>query len=168
MASLDVTVLVDRANAPRGLGGDQIALERNGAIVFAKGARWIDPTPALWQSAIIDALQDAGVSTARPRDGVSAAYEISADIQRFEADYAAGEDAAPTARVAVKVSLLDATSRNLIAAQRFSADARASANRMGSIVDAMNQASGQSLQAMRAWALDAIAQAESSRAEASR
>lgn len=166
-----VAVLVSRPDAPRALGADTIAIQQSDAtLAYASGVRWVEATPGLIQNAVIEELQntDGAFLAARPRDGISADYELALEIHRFEADYCNGMESAPVADVSITARLVKTKGRDLLASRRFEAESRASTNRVGEIVQAFNAAMGQVNGELIAWTAEEISQASPNAAEASK
>jgi cholesterol transport system auxiliary component len=147
------TVIVGALDAPRGLAGDRIALQRDGQIAYMAGAAWLSPAPDLLQSAIIDAfyLNAPALAPAGVTDGVNARFDLDLQLRHFEAVYDQGEGAAPTIRVGMRARLIDRDTRMLIGAQTLDANVRARANRQSDIVEAFSRASSQAARQLADW-----------------
>jgi cholesterol transport system auxiliary component len=147
------TVIIGRIAAPRGLAGDRIALEREGAIAYMAGAAWLSPAPSMLYSAVVDTLhaQAPALTPARAEDGVRSDYELDLELRHFEAVYDNGQNAAPLIRASLRARLIDRRSRTLIGARTLDATQRASANRQGRIVEAFSLASADMAAALASW-----------------
>lgn len=140
--------------APGGLAGDEIALQMEDRhIAYMAGARWIAPAPRLLQTLIIDTINasDARLAPALPDDGVRADYELRLDLREFEAVYDNGDGNAPLVRVRINARLVASNGRHFVASSDFVGEVRASANRIGAIVAAFDQASTQVSRDLAAW-----------------
>jgi cholesterol transport system auxiliary component len=147
-------VRVDPPLAPRGLGGEEIAIGRSdGTLAYMANAQWISPAPRMMQTFIIETMnaQEPGIVATRPEDGVRADYELRLDLRAFEAHYDQGEEAAPLVRVRLGARLVAEDGRSLIASRVFSSEARASANRGQSIIAAFERASEDVASGLTAW-----------------
>jgi len=147
------TVIVGRLNAPRGLAGDRIAVQRNERIAYMAGAAWLSPAPDLLHSAILDAfhLVAPAVAPASTSDGVDARFELDLQLRHFEAVYDSGVETAPFARVGLRARLIDRDTRTLVGARTLGVDARARANRQSDIVSAFSRASSEAARQLADW-----------------
>ncbi|WP_339748896.1 ABC-type transport auxiliary lipoprotein family protein [uncultured Maricaulis sp.] len=146
--------------APRGLAGDEIAIQMaDGHIAYMAAARWIAPAPRIMQNLIVDTFNAAGsrVAPVVPDDGVRAQYELRLDLREFEAVYDQGDGRAPLIRIRLAARLIASDGRQLAGSNVFSGEARASANRAGAIVAAFDQAAGQVSQNLAEWTADQTA-----------
>lgn len=156
-------VRVDMPQAPRGLGGDDVAMLIDGQhLAYMSGAQWIASTPRIVQDLVFDSLHatDGHLSPARPEDGVRSDYELRLDIREFEAAYEQGMDAAPTVRVRFAARMVSQETREFVASEVFVAQVRASENRMRSIIDAFDAAAGQAARDLSVWAVEVTDSAE--------
>lgn len=153
----DVLVTVE-ATAP-GLDGTGIAGRWPGSrIDYLAGARWPVRTPALVESALIEALQNAGRLRSVQGDfgRFRTTHTIALEVRRFEADYTGGEP--PIARVAFAVTVGRQSDRQVLAAFIVAADEKASENRVTAVVAALDAAFGRVASELVGKSLDAIAQ----------
>ncbi|GJL97807.1 MAG: hypothetical protein DHS20C06_16240 [Hyphobacterium sp.] len=154
-----VIVGVQRPLTPRALSGDQIALtQANGELVFVSGARWITPVPRLIQDLIVESMDafEPELIAARPEDGVRSEFELATEIRSFEAGYVNGPDAAPTVIVRLRVRLIRAHDRRLIAVDALGARATAQSNRIGDIVGAFDAASQEAMGNVSQWTAEQV------------
>lgn len=152
------TVLIARLEAPRGLAGDRIAIQRNNQIAYMAGAAWLAPAPDLLHAAIMDAFHESApaVAPANLTDGVSARFDLILQLRHFEAIYQTGSDAAPTVRAGLRARLIDRDTRSLVDAQTIEVDMAASANRQGDIVAAFSQASNEAARQLALWTQEEV------------
>ena len=139
MLAADVLVAV-AATAP-GLDGTGIAGRWPGSrIDYLAGARWPVRTPALVESALIEALQDSGRLRSVQGDSgrFRTTHTLTLELRRFEADYTAGEP--PVARVALAVAVGRQSDRGMLVAFVVEAEERASENRVSAVVAALDAA----------------------------
>lgn len=142
----DVVLAVARPAAPRSLGSRDIVWRRGDEVAFIDQAAWDGSAPELLHGLLIDMLDRQAIanSIVRVADGVRADVELRWELVRFEIDEAG---AARDARIEMTVRLLESTSRQVIADQRFGAhapvkdrSASASAKALGAVArDAMTQ-----------------------------
>lgn len=154
VADVLVTVV---ATAP-GLDGTGIAGRWPGSrIDYLAGARWPVRTPALIESALIEALQDSGRLRSVQGDfsRFRTTHTIALELRRFEADYTKGEP--PVAQVALAVTIGRQADRRVLAAFAVAAEARASENRVTAIVAALDAAFGRAGAEVASRSLEAIA-----------
>jgi ABC-type uncharacterized transport system auxiliary subunit len=109
---LQADVGVYPPDAPRSFSGVDIAVRREGEIVFMKDLRWADAPPRLMQGAVLDALAKAeGSGRAVPVQlGARVDYEVRWRIVDLSAGR--GDD---IARAAVEASLVNARTGRIIA-----------------------------------------------------
>lgn len=146
-------VILGRIATPRGLAGDQIALQRDGSIGYMAGAAWLSPAPTLLYTSMVDAFHATApaLAPARAEDGVSARYQLDLELRHFEAVYDQGDGAAPLVRASLRARLIDRDTRAIVGARTVSESQRASANRQSDIVDAFGGASSQLTRSLATW-----------------
>jgi cholesterol transport system auxiliary component len=135
----DIVVAV-QATAP-GLDSTGIAGRWPGSrIDYLAGARWPVKTPALIESALIEALQDSGRLRSVQGDfgRFSTSHTLMLEVRRFEADYTGGEP--PVAQVALAVTIGRQSDRSVLAAFTVAAEERATENRVSAVVAALDAA----------------------------
>ena len=140
--------------APRGLAGDEIAIQMaDGHIAYMAAVRWIAPAPRIVQNLIVDTFNaaDTRLAPTLPEDGVRAQYELRLDLREFEAVYDQGDARAPLIRVRLAARLVASDGRRLAGSSVFVGEARASANRVGAIVAAFDQAAAQVSRELADW-----------------
>ncbi|MGK0265872.1 MAG: cholesterol transport system auxiliary component [Maricaulis sp.] len=140
--------------APRGLAGDEIAIQMaDGHIAYMASSRWIAPAPRIVQTLVVDTFNatPSSLAPALPEDGVRAQYELRLDLREFEAVYDQGDGRAPLIRVRLGARLIASDGRRLAGSNVFIGEARASANRVGDIVAAFDQAATQVSQELASW-----------------
>ena len=149
----EMTVLLDRIVAPRGLSGARIALQQDRAIAYMAGAVWISPAPSLLENLIGQALDSKApvLASARAEDGVQTQYELDLRLSNFEAVYDQGPEGAPLVRVSIRARVIDRTGRDLIASRVVSFAQRARDNRQTDIIDAFSDASSQVSLELASW-----------------
>ena len=141
-------------HAPRGLAGDEIAIQMaDGHIAYMAATRWIAPAPRIMQNLIIDTMNatDIGLAPILPEDGSRAQYELRLDLREFEAVYDQGDGDAPLIRVRLAARLVASDGRRLAGSSVFVGEARASRNRVGAIVAAFDQAAAQVSRELAEW-----------------
>ena len=157
-APLAADVLLAVAATAPGLDGTGIAGRWPGSrIDYLTGARWPVRTPALIESALIEALQDSGRLRSVQGDfGRSrTTHSLTLEVRRFEADYTSGEP--PVARVSLAVTVGRQRDRGVLAAFTVAAEERASENRVSAVVAALDAAFQRAADEVAGKSFDAIA-----------
>jgi len=126
-----------------GLGTSQIVLLQpdHRLNVYAASA-WAADAPSLLESLAVETLRDSGrwSSVEDAESPFPSDYLLQISIRRFDADYSGGADAPPTVRVTLDCTLGKEDGRNIIATFVASGSTVASANRLGDVVAAFQQA----------------------------
>lgn len=126
-----------------GLGTSQIVLLQpdHRLNVYAASA-WAADAPALLESLAVDTLRGSGEwrSVEDAESPFPSDYLLQISIRRFDADYSGGADAPPTVRVTLDCTLGKEEGRDIVATFVASGSAVASANRLGDVVAAFQQA----------------------------
>ena len=142
-AAGDASLRVAQPFAGPGLGTSQIVLLQpdHRLNVYAASA-WAADAPALLESLAVETLRGSGhwravedAESPFPSD-----YLLQISIRRFDADYSGGTDAAPTVRVTLDCTLGKEDGRDIVATFVASGSAGATANRLGDVVAAFQQA----------------------------
>jgi cholesterol transport system auxiliary component len=135
------TLQVARPIASPGLESDRIIIvEPEHRMSFYAHSQWAAAVPALVETVVVARLRSAG-GWAAVNDSESAfhsEYYLQIGIRRFEAEYTT--QAVPTARVSFDCAIGRRASRELVANFTAEGAAVASANRVGAVVDAFEQA----------------------------
>jgi ABC-type uncharacterized transport system auxiliary subunit len=142
MAALPgATLQVARPIAGPGLESDHIVIaEPEHRMSYYAGSQWAAALPALVETVVVARLRSAG-GWAAVNDSESAfqsEYYLQIGISRFEAEYTT--QAVPTARVSFDCAIGRRGSRELLASFTVEGAAAASANRVGAVVSAFEQA----------------------------
>ena len=142
-----LVVSVPTASPP--LNGDRLIV-RTGpqSLALQKDAQWSDTLPRLVQSRLIQTFENGHLlhSVGYPGQGISANAVLNSEIRRFEIDAQTG-----VATVEIAVKLISAKGQ-ILAAQIFSAQTSGSAANGASSSAALDQAFGQVMQQIVAWA----------------
>lgn len=115
---LQADVSVYPPDSSRAFAGVDIAVRSEQEMVYLGDVRWADAAPRLLQNALVDSLDKAeGAGRAvTAQQGARVDYEVRWRI----VDLSAGRETAPV-NVEVVASLVDATTRRVVAQQTFSA-----------------------------------------------
>lgn len=142
-AAADASVRVAHPLAEPGLGTSQIVLLQpdHRLSVYAASA-WAADAPALLESLTVETLRGSGHwrSVEDAESPFPSDYLLQISIRRFDADYSDDTAAPPTVRVTLECTLGKEEGRDIIATFVASGSAVASANRLGEVVAAFQQA----------------------------
>lgn len=142
-APIDASLRVAHPLAGPGLGTSQIVLRQpdDRLNVYAASA-WAADAPALLESLAVESLRESGHwrSVEDAESPFPSDYLLQISIRRFDADYSGGADAAPTVHVTLDCTLGKEDGRDITASFVASGSAVASANRLGEVVTAFQQA----------------------------
>ncbi|MEM8919859.1 MAG: ABC-type transport auxiliary lipoprotein family protein, partial [Pseudomonadota bacterium] len=110
-ASLSADISVFTPEASRALSGVDIAVSDAGALRYLKRVKWADASPRLLQASLVDALTALG----GPGHAFSAQTATRADFEvRWRISELSVSPKMGPARVAARVSVLDARTRRVI------------------------------------------------------
>ena len=116
---LRADVAVYPPEASRAFAGADIAVRQDQEMVFLDDVRWSDNATSLLQGAVVNALTKAG----GPGRAAPAALgaDVDFDVRWRIVDLSTGRDTSPV-RVEVQVSLVDSSSRRMVAQESFKAE----------------------------------------------
>jgi ABC-type uncharacterized transport system auxiliary subunit len=116
---LQADIAVYPPDATRAFSGIDIAVRTGQETVYLGDVRWVDTAPRLLQGAVVDALGMAsGNGRAAP---AQLAARTDYDVRWRIVDMSASKETGPV-RVEVEVSLLDSSSRRIVAQESFKAE----------------------------------------------
>lgn len=152
-ARLPVVLAVARPGAAASIDTDRVAVVQPGSrFDHYAGIRWSEPAPEMLRSLLVRTLQDGGrfetVVVAPSR--VPTDLLLDAELRRFEATYAA-PGAAPVVRVELQLTLVDVRHARRVSGLLASAEAAASADRRGEVMDAFQRATAEVLVEAATW-----------------
>jgi cholesterol transport system auxiliary component len=147
---------VEQPTTVDSLDRQRIAIYRGDTMDYYADAEWTDQAPALIQTLLVQAFEKSGKisGVARDSDGLHADYLLQLELRDFEARFDT-PDGAPTVVVTIVARLLKAPGREVVATLYSSHQARASENKIPAAVAAFNQATGETMEEIVAWALRA-------------
>jgi cholesterol transport system auxiliary component len=148
-----VALLKAPASFARAVGGDRILTVSGAQAAYVAQARWMAPAAGLFDEATAQAY-DANTGPARlvaRGEVASADYVLKLDMRNFEAVYEYGPKAPPVVLVRLRAIVTKTSDRGLAGEQIFESRVKASDNRVGAIVAAFNQASGEVLGKLVSW-----------------
>ena len=146
-------LIVEEPGTVRALSTNRITLVRDGnSIQYFKDARWTDRGPRLIQARLIETLENTGRIDAvgRETSGLNADIRLKSELRSFQAVYGSGQ--VPTIKVELSTKLVSSKSREVLAAEVFSASSKADSGRIADIVAAFDEALGDVAIQMSDWA----------------
>ncbi len=158
-APLAAHVLIPRPSTAPGLDTAQIATRFPGLrLDYYAGAQWGSAVSGMVQAAMIETLQGSGRLQSVQGDlgRFRSTHVLDLEVRRLEADYTAG--GVPVARVTLAATLGRQSDRRATASWTVSTEVRASENRLGAVILALDAAFAQAATEVSARALDAIAE----------
>lgn len=142
-----------------GLGTSQIVLLQpdHRMNVYAASA-WASDAPALVESVVTQTLRASGEwsSVEDAESPFPSDYLLQISIRRFEADYFAGTDMAPTVQVTLDCTLGAEDGRAILTSFVAQGTAPAGANKLAEVVAAFQQATDQALASLSQQAFAAV------------
>ncbi|MGC4027370.1 MAG: ABC-type transport auxiliary lipoprotein family protein [Steroidobacteraceae bacterium] len=155
---------VPRPVVQPGLASTRIALTRPGnRLDYFAGASWSASLPQVVGALATESLRAAGrfeVVTDAERGG-NPRYALQLMVRHFEAEYPDDGTASPRARVEFECLLVASVSRDVLGHCDAQAIVPATANRMGAIVQALEQAARQAMAEVIDRAAEAAARSAS-------
>ena len=157
-AVLDVNLLVLKPVTAAGLRTERIAsLWPGNRVDYYAGARWSGELGGVVQGSLVQGIRRSGrVRTVEGDPGrFRATHVLGIEIERFEADYDAGEP--PVARVAMTATVARFGDRKTLASWSVDADAPAGANSLTAVAVALDEAYRRAAAELLARVLEALA-----------
>ncbi|MEZ5566444.1 MAG: ABC-type transport auxiliary lipoprotein family protein [Gammaproteobacteria bacterium] len=159
-------LVIDRPLSDPALDSPRIAVRpRPNELQSYAGARWTAAAPDIVETALLRRFQDSGriMAVGRARDALRADYVLQLDLRAFESVYDV-EGSAPHAHIALYATLLDASSRDVVASRLFVHNSTASGEAVPAVVDAVGVALSALSTELMEWTLSS-AQAHAERAD---
>lgn len=146
-------IRIDRPKAANVFQGLDIIVSPDGRrLASASQARWAESIPDMIQNSFVDILAErAGLVGVIPSSGARTDTRVHLTIKSFEARFDQGEANAPMAVVHYAATLSNASNRNLLDTYDVKRTVRASDIRVSTIVEAMDEANQQALNAITDW-----------------
>lgn len=143
-----VGLVIYAATLPSAARGDGILTIRGNEAAYVGGARWVVPAATLFQEAVIGGVEPYAphVRLRRPGDAGSDPMRMRIDVRHFETVYAGAKNDTPQVWLEAVIQLVEPGGR---AATERTVSLRipASANRVGAIVAAYDEAVAQTVKA---------------------
>jgi cholesterol transport system auxiliary component len=162
-ARVEAQLVVDEPVAPEPLAGTRIALApAPGAFGVYRDARWTERPPRMLQTLLLRAVEDSGriAGAARAGAGLRADYRLTWELRAFHVER---RDAGEQARAEFTARLLRWPQGEVVATNRFAAQAGVEGGGLAGVVDALRRACADTVPALAAWTLDATASDVASR-----
>ena len=146
-------IRVDRPSASIVFETQDIIVSPDGRrLAVAGGAKWSEVIPVLVQESLVDVMgQRPNLVGVIPSSGARTNTRIHLTIKNFEARFDQGESNPPLAVVHYAVTLANATDRNFMGSFDIERTVRAKQVRVTAIVDAMDEANKDAMNAIADW-----------------
>lgn len=146
-------VRIDRPKAANVFQGQDVVVSSDGRrLALAAQAKWAESIPDMIQNSFVDVLAERpGLVGVIPSSGARTDTRVHLTIKSFEARFDQGEDTAPMGVVHYAVTLSNASNRNLLSTYDVKKMVRSSDIRVSTIVEAMDNANQQALNAIADW-----------------
>jgi ABC-type uncharacterized transport system auxiliary subunit len=146
-------IRIDRPQAANVFQGQDVIVSPDGRrLASASQAKWAESIPDMIQNSFVDVLaQRAGLVGVIPSSGARTDTRVHLTIKSFEARFDQGEGLAPMAVIHYAATLSNASNRNLLGTYDVKKRVRSSDIRVSTIVDAMDKANQQALNAIADW-----------------
>lgn len=159
--AMPLQLVIAEPDASGGVEGNRITLKPSPVEVqYYAGARWVDRTPRLVQTLLMEDVEAMGLvaSVERQSVGVRGDYMLKSDIRSFEAVYngTPGDQNPPMITVAINFKLVRQRDGRIIGSRTFEARGPAAANRIESIVGAFDAQLGAVLGQEARWLRDLL------------
>jgi len=146
-------IRIDRPKAANVFQGRDVVISPDGRrLASASQAKWAESIPDMIQNSFVDVLAERAVLVGViPSSGARTDTRVHLTIKSFEARFDEGEDLAPMAVVHYAATLSNASNRNLLGTYDVKKTVRSSDIRVSTIVEAMDNANKQALNAIADW-----------------
>ena len=140
-------VLYPGATFDRAIESDRILTVTGAQAGYVAGARWVAPASDLFDAAARRAFEQRvpAAYVVRLRGAPLPDYALGIDVRRFEADYVGGSEAPPEIVLEAVARLMSWSDRSMVAEWPIEVRETAVDNRLPSIVDAFDRATGQAV-----------------------
>jgi cholesterol transport system auxiliary component len=145
--------------ASESLDTDRIALTQGQTrFDYYADSVWTDRVPVLLQTLMVEVFQGNGRFTEVNRDngGLTQGYVLRTEIRQFEAQYPSQASSPPEISVVLELRLSAGAEGRVLGHKLVSAEARASRNKLDSIVMAFDTATGEALAQTVTWTVQTV------------
>ena len=153
--SVDWPLVIEEPDTLRALGTNRIALKGpDNAYQYYADSRWSDRGPILFQTRIIQALEDSGRirSVGDETSGISSRFRIKSTLREFHSDIS--NKKRPVVHVTLALRLFDNRSRTVIATTVLKQEVKAEKKNTRFVVDAFDEAVQGITKDAASWILD--------------
>lgn len=146
-------IRIDRPRAASVFQGQDVVISPDGRrLASAAQAKWAESIPDMVQNSFVDVLAErSGLVGVIPSSGARTDTRVHLTIKSFEAHFDQGEETAPMAVVHYAVTFSNASNRNLLSTYDVKKTVRSTDIRVSKIVEAMDSANQQALNAIADW-----------------
>ena len=150
----------------RAAAGDAILTVSGDQVAYIGGARWAVAAPLLFEAAVRRGFDAPGgaVRLISAGEAGQAKFVMRLNVNRFEARYDAGPNAAPTIEVGLRAVLTRTADQSLVGAQLFEVKAPASDNSASAIAAAFDHATDDVVGQLVSWVAQTGASAQAAQA----
>lgn len=138
--------------ANRSIDSERILVLPEGDVIKTyAGVRWSDAAPVLWRDRLLEAFRADGRYSRLSSDTGNIAAEIELDgvLTSFQTEYQQG---VPTVVIVYDARMIDAATRQQLAARRFAVRQAVDGSKVPEVVSAFGQASDQLASEVVSWA----------------
>lgn len=147
-------LLIEDPITPAGLNTTRIALMRQATeLEYYARSSWTDVAPSMVQTLIVESFENSEriVAVGREAIGLRADFVLKVELREFQAEYTGAGP--PDAHVRLNGKLVRMPQRTIIGSRRFDSAVPAQADRMESIIQAFDEALGDTLRDLVEWTL---------------
>ena len=154
MPAVDWQLVLEAPLADAGLNTTRIALQRSPMqLEYYARSGWTDRAPLMIQTLMIESFENSGriIAVGRETVGLRADYVLKTELREFQAEYFAGGP--PQVRVSMNAKLVKMPNRIIVASESWEHVIDATADRIGDVIQAFDDALGKVLKRMVEWTL---------------
>ncbi len=145
-----VVIAVAQPDPPHALSGSDIVWAKDGQIAYIEGAQWAGRGPDLLQALLVHTIDRSGLARGAVRAGEGRAdSEVRWDLLAFGVN----EDGVAEARLAARVNLFTARTRDLTASMEVDERVDLKGRSSAAAAEALQQAARQAAAKIAAWAV---------------
>ena len=151
-----IAVLRAPTQFTRSASTDRILTRTGSQEAYIAEARWSAPAAILFDEALSAAFDNAAVRLATRGEPGPTDAVLRVEVRTFEANYKDGAEAAPTAMVDARATLISVKTREVLGTKMFHAEHKANDNRTGPIVEAYDAAVADLMNQLVRWTTDTV------------
>lgn len=153
------SLAVDAPTAPENIDSDRIALTRGVTrFDYFAGATWTDRVPVLLRTLLVEAFEANGriADVWTDPDSMSAGYVLQTQIRAFNARYDGAAISPPVVEVTLDLRLVRLPGQRTVGRTLITERSAAAQNKLNSVVEAFDVATGKALNRTVAWTLQVM------------